>query len=519
MANQNDPRYVKLVQEFSDDPEFIGFSDEDQDSILDTAFQKRYGEIPKTENLLQRAIKSYQYVPSVSRYAPSNLEEVKDVGRIGSSIITPFTPSSLSENISEATGQPQFSEPRTEYGKRLHGDIGLGSLGALGVGLGSMASKFGGKLFGTKALKSELGSIPALEQEAIKNVESIYGTKTPYIPRVGKVGTEIQKRTAYQKGLGGIKEVIGSRKGKLAEAFKSRTKEISSEIDKHVSSGSETAQGRIDDLLSEANAIFGEELASIKSSMTGNDLATTLNNRLMKEGVVSGKGNLVRRILTPSEQSLVSLRDELVDIGTKNLKTADVQALLRTRLPKDIRLRTVVNRDIVESLPETVPGLAELKASHKPVFDKAERIGAITKQNLRRVATGKVPTEELQALKTAEKEAGIDVVSKAESLGQMRNQLAKEFKLKLDDLGELEDKKVTAIYNKMRDSKIKQSRLIHEAKDQIESIKIGAKGKENLLKEQIGKVHRRRIIASILGGYAASKLGIGKSLLGVLYRE
>ena len=54
--NPNDPRWKQLIQEFSNDPEFLSFSEPDQDWILDTAFQKKYGDIPNSENLLQRAI-------------------------------------------------------------------------------------------------------------------------------------------------------------------------------------------------------------------------------------------------------------------------------------------------------------------------------------------------------------------------------------------------------------------------------------------------------------------------------
>lgn len=54
----SDARYKKLVEEYANDPEFLSLSESDQDSVLETSFQKMYGDIPNTENFLQNAIKN-----------------------------------------------------------------------------------------------------------------------------------------------------------------------------------------------------------------------------------------------------------------------------------------------------------------------------------------------------------------------------------------------------------------------------------------------------------------------------
>jgi len=86
-----DPRYRKLVEDYGNDEEFLSFSPEEQDSILETAFQKNYGEIPKSGNFLEKAISrtlgkplfstsdivpiAHQFAEGVSQNAPQNIAQ------------------------------------------------------------------------------------------------------------------------------------------------------------------------------------------------------------------------------------------------------------------------------------------------------------------------------------------------------------------------------------------------------------------------------------------------------------
>jgi len=52
----SDVRYRNLIEEYSNDPEFIQFDEVTQDSILDIAMQKKFGTVPKTNKLLDSAV-------------------------------------------------------------------------------------------------------------------------------------------------------------------------------------------------------------------------------------------------------------------------------------------------------------------------------------------------------------------------------------------------------------------------------------------------------------------------------
>ena len=87
-----DPRYKSLVEDFSNDPEFLDFSPEEQDSILDTAVQNKYGKIPNTQNFLQNAISNVG--PNITNFGPAgalsgvkNSEDIlPDINQFGGNI-------------------------------------------------------------------------------------------------------------------------------------------------------------------------------------------------------------------------------------------------------------------------------------------------------------------------------------------------------------------------------------------------------------------------------------------------
>ena len=160
MANPNDPRYVKLVQEFSDDPEFIGFSDEDQDSILDTAFQKRYGEIPKTENLLQRAINVVKPIGEFS-------EGFADTQTFGLNRLGGFGGRKLADMLVPGENPPSFYDQPDQTLSR-----GIGQAVPIGQMAGSLG-KLGIKaLFGKQFANAQLPKATGRLTESIQKVIS-----------------------------------------------------------------------------------------------------------------------------------------------------------------------------------------------------------------------------------------------------------------------------------------------------------------------------------------------------------
>lgn len=225
------------------------------------------GEIPKTENFIQKAINSYKSVPSVSRYAPSNLNEVKDIGRIASGITVPFTPSTLSENISEATGEPSFHQPRTEYGERVQGDIGLGVLG----GLGFAGARAAGK--GINSLLSKVRKFP---------VEKEIGALTSELDTLKKGTSEI----AY--------------------------------------SGSKKVKDTMSTLATKANEAFGEKLSNLESAMNTDDFANVLAETADEIGVSRVPGHPIMGMF----EKLVTQGSKFLEPKEVNMMTRNILRVL-----------------------------------------------------------------------------------------------------------------------------------------------------------------------------------------------
>lgn len=207
--------YDDIIDDLAkNDPDFLNLSSDDQDRIVEDLAQERLGRIPKSENFLQRAIKSSRIGPfggtSITAALPSDREEYIDLANVAGRQI-PLT-----------RGQ----------------GVGPAEMGPMGVGLNIAGIKEAGQI------------IPPPNTEYGRNLES----SADIAPWVGL-------------GLGGATKGVSN----LINKFRSGP--VKKNIEDLIFKGSGKVKSSVDDLFKSYNAKFGEQLDQLKSSMTTDDFS------------------------------------------------------------------------------------------------------------------------------------------------------------------------------------------------------------------------------------------------------
>ncbi|MBU2052573.1 hypothetical protein KKH13_05190 [Patescibacteria group bacterium] len=192
----SDVRYKKIVEEFANDPEFLQLSDMDQDSIIDTAVQKRYGAIPNAGNLLQRAMQSARGYMGAPSFIPTTSQEVQDIPKIGTGILEDIsTLPGASEVYSEMPMGEKDVQPKTPWGKGMKSSVEIAPLAYGGIKTVEGIGKLGKSFLGVKHIGKEIN-------------ETAYTGAKQAKESVGKLFKEYNKK--FGEGLKNIEGTMHS---------------------------------------------------------------------------------------------------------------------------------------------------------------------------------------------------------------------------------------------------------------------------------------------------------------------
>ena len=371
---ENDPRYLALVKEYSEDPEFLSFPEQDQDDILDQAYQKNYGVIPNSQELLNKAVSrapspffkgsdipkvGFQIGQGALYNAPQNiLENPMDFARSGPAGVQFKTGAQLPTSIGSLMGMGKAVEPeqRASY-------LEPESMG------GQIASGVGGLFAGGFPAGSTL---PA--KGLAKGVKSVFSTSL----------AKKKQSDVIWKSLKEVEKQVG-------EFFRER------------------------------NKTFGDTLATIKSNLSGDDIAGIIDETVSDLSNPPYPGNSAYKLQKYAE----NLR-EVSKVGPNSTKVYDAESvngisreILKILGPDEVAKVKFYDK-YMKRLPEGVPGLEDLKASHKPTYEIAKMVEPLSKKStLGRISSGSMGPDELGDLKIGQKRMGrFDVISGLEKAGK-----------------------------------------------------------------------------------------------------
>ncbi len=256
---------------------------------------------------------------------------------------------------------------------------------------------------GANMVDSKRGKIelPAPETDYGKNLEGAANTA-----QLISAGTELAPLAG--KGIGAI-------------VNKFRTTPVKQGIEDLIYQGGQKVKGSVDDLFRQHNAKFGKGMEELQSTMSSDDFAD----------IVAKTADEVGRY-DKSNEVLTREMGNLIDEGGKGYSPAEVQSKSKRilqMLGNDERAKSIFYKHFLDKIPEAVPGLKELKASHAPIYKTAKDAKILNKGTMRRTATGKIGPEELKAAKGAQSKLGIDVLGPIEKEGNKLQQIIKNKKI------------------------------------------------------------------------------------------
>ena len=286
-----DPRYKSLVQEFSNDSEFLDFSPEEQDSILDIAAQKRYGKTPNPTNFLANAIQA---------------SRINDLPITGVGML----PSDKDESF-------DFLKVAGRQVPMIRGqDVNFATTGPTGIGL-NMAG--------------------------IKKADSLI--EPPSTPYGKNLENAADIAPWASLGLSGLTSLS---KG-ISKSFRSAP--VKREIEDLIFQGSNKVKTSVDDMFKQYNSKFGEGLSKLKSNMTSDDFADIVSQTTDELGRYDKSSD----ILTSELQKLLYNSGETFDVSSVQSKSKRIlQMLGNDNRAKAIFYKNFLDKipDTVEGLKE-----------------------------------------------------------------------------------------------------------------------------------------------------------------------
>lgn len=184
--------------------------------------------------------------------------------------------------------------------------------------------------------------------------------------------------------------------------------------------GSNKVKSGVDDLFKSYNAEFGQKLDALESSMTTDDFADIVTKTADEIGEFE-----------PTRNVLLTHLENIIKNSSRNMSARQVQSAMKSmiRSAGDNRAKAILHKNFLEKIPESVPGLKELKASHAPVYEAAKGAKTLGKGLMRKVASGKIGPEELASAKEAQSRLGLDVLGPIEKEGNKLQQIIRNKKI------------------------------------------------------------------------------------------
>lgn len=206
-----------------------------------------------------------------------------------------------------------------------------------------------------------------------------------------------------------------------------QTTPVKQSIEDLIFQGSKKVGSSVDDLFKQHNARFGEGMSNLQSSMSSDDFADIVSMTADELGKYDKSG-----------ETLVSELGRLLDESGKVYSPVDVQSKskrIMQMLGNDIRAKAIFHKHFLDRIPESVPGLKELKSAHAPVYQTAKEAKVLNKGLMRKVASGKIGPEELSSAKSAQNKLGIDVLGPIEQKGNELQKIIMNKKIGKASLG------------------------------------------------------------------------------------
>lgn len=385
----------------------------DDDFIPDDDFEpdppQMQGKVEHPENFLQRAIKNSRIGQfggtSITAALPADGQEAMDLGKdvlrnvagpsqgrglvgVGANMSDPA--GSFREHVNDEEFQKKLA-PETPYGKNMDAAIKVAPFAEMG--LSGIAPAAGGikslvNSFRTSPIKNKISSIEEL----------ILKSKQSEIP---------------------IKEQMG----RISEASKYAKESGAKAAEKAAYEGSKGVKEQRVGRFRDANQRFGEEFSKLESKMADEDLAKVIKNAANDIGAADIPGTPGNSLMNKISKYGPKSEPGVEQFKPKIYNKEEVQAITKEILDSlpDDRSKAIFHKHLVDALPESVPGLKELKASHAPVYDVAKESKNISKGALKRVARGAASDTEVTDLSKAGERLGTSHVERAKKVAKTNN--------------------------------------------------------------------------------------------------
>lgn len=527
--------YDQIIDDLAkNDPEFLKLSPDQQDSLVENLAQERAGKIPSSNAVLDRAAKditpfwSNSDIPKVAfqtgqgllQNAPQNIVEnpmttamsglpgvqaksgMQAVGGIASLFGKDLGPSYKPETTSLSD---KYLNPKSLAGQ------GLGFVGNLAtnmvnpmIGIAPTAGKVIESVnpISTMIRQAELPAESARAMQTLKGLQA---------EEISPLGEKISRTE-------GIRDLI---KGQQVSRPRPTSPKVNkASMDEIIFSGKEEIGQKSLAKAKEYTDKFGEGFSKLDSTMTKGNFAE------IGERTIDALGAETQMIPGTPANKIKTFLDKLLPLDKDGMTRLDpdeilspeaVQAAskaLKNALSTDLNAQIKFSQNLMESLPETVKGLKELKADYAPKF--ATMLGAkkyLTGTGLSKIASGSAGPSRIAKMEKFAGEIGSESVGKAKSFAEgsrkeaeSAQKVAKEFDLNEAEIKEVGEKFLSYIGKKLDAYGEERANFIAQHKAEAEDLmNMFRDARETLGKEKITKYKRLATLTAI-----ASALGFSK---------
>ena len=370
--NPSDVRYKDLIEEYSNDPEFLAFDDATQDSILDIAMQKKFGSVPNSEGLLSKVANDIGAVASTVTFPFPQMARELSKSPIGG-------PMEYGMRASQGTlPEPEFDipEPKTEVGKMANTAANIIPLAIGGYGLARGGIKAG------KALLNPFRAGPV--KEGIKDLLK-------------------QGKSVAYSGSKEIKDV------KIPAMFDEARNFYTQMLEKYGNNISPEDFMKVADDIIESKGISGKQfLDPAEEALVG--FKKNMSSKLPKE--------TISPILNSSGKNIVHAPE-----SAEMIKDASELKTIKNDLYGRLKGRPDLEGEFYNKFGEMLneKGFSEFLESGKKysnTYKTAKEAKKITRGSLGRVSRGVAPEEEVADLMMAEKPIKTSKVKEASDIGK-----------------------------------------------------------------------------------------------------
>lgn len=514
MPNEIQARLV--IKDLMKTPGFSNLDQSAKNRLIDRALQEKFGSVPNANVMLHENARSVKDdIPQIMFQAaqgplgnlPQNIAENPLTSAFSGPVGT-----QIKSGAQAITGiksflfggekiQPETTEFSDKYlePKTVEGKI-LGTIANIATGLAVPATAFI-----PKAIES-VNPITTMMRQAQLPDKAARSSQMLKMMQAEEIAPLEQK----MKRAESVFDLI---KGRSESALEKPNipKMKSSDLDEMLFTSGEEVGKKISEKSSEFTTKFGEGLENLKSSMTKQDLVDVVNNTINSLGADTAS------IPGTSANKLLNYLNKLAPEGddlSQVLKPEDTQTAIRAIrnfIGNDTNAAIKFGRSVMETLPEKVPGLPQLRAEYAPKFDIVEGAKKYLKSsNLSKVAKGSAGSSRIAKMEEYAKKIGSEALERAKNFNASREEevsLAQkaidEFNLSAEESSKIGKSALAKIQNYLDELGSKKKDLLSKFEAESEDLSNLMRGeREDLVLEKIAKYKRLATltaIASILG--------------------